>query len=116
AGMVFSRLPSDGSGTALEAYDDYNYQPFYRSGVCFTPPDDVLEEACLALDAHKTNWLLWGDSFAAHYYYGLHGVTEAAGVHLLQATQPACRPTLNAAAPDKVSCQQLARQMQAFFR
>ncbi len=72
-GMVLSRTPSDADRAALqlESYNAYDFQPLYRSGSCFTPARDVLDEACLALASGKTNVLLWGDSLAAHYFHGL---------------------------------------------
>ena len=42
----------------------------------------------------KTNWLLWGDSLAAHYFHGLRKGTDPQAVNILQATQAACMPTL----------------------
>ena len=59
--------------------------------------------------------LLWGDSYAAQYYDGLHGNVDPARVNILQATQPACMPTLDAAAPFTGYCRSFATQMQAVF-
>jgi SGNH domain (fused to AT3 domains) len=59
--------------------------------------------------------MLWGDSLAAHYFYGLGKVTDPQTVNILQATQAACMPTLNAAAQGKVPCRDFATQMETFF-
>jgi peptidoglycan/LPS O-acetylase OafA/YrhL len=117
-GMVLSRTPSDIDRAALqlESYNAYHYQPLYRSGNCFAPDSGVFGDSCLGLAAGKTNWLLWGDSLAAHYFYGLRKAADTQAVNILQATQAACMPTLNAAAQVNASCRGFAAQMEVFFR
>ena len=117
-GLVLGRTPSSADRIAreLEAYHSYDYSALYRSGICFGPNGGVFGPACLSLAAGKTNWLLWGDSFAAHYYHGLRTVADRREINLLQATQAACMPTLDAAAQGDVSCRLFATQMDAFFR
>jgi peptidoglycan/LPS O-acetylase OafA/YrhL len=117
-GIVLSRTPSDADRAALqlESYNAYNYQPLYRFGDCFAPASGVFGDSCLALAAGKTNWLLWGDSLAAHYFYGLTTTTNPQMTDIQQATQAACMPTLNAAAQGNASCRGFAVQMEAFFR
>ena len=116
-GLVLSRTASDADRAALqlEAYNAYNYQPLYRFGKCFVPESGVFGDSCLALATGKTNWLLWGDSLAAHYFHGLHTTTDPQTIKILQATQAACMPTLNAAAQGNASCRGFAAQMDAFF-
>ena len=116
-GIVLSRTPSDADRVALqlESYNTYNYQPLYRFGSCFAPVGGALGDACLALAPDKTNVLLWGDSLAAHYFHGLSKTTDPQAVNMMQATQPACMPTFNAAAQGNVSCRSFATQMDAFF-
>jgi hypothetical protein len=60
--------------------------------------------------------MLWGDSFAAHYVHGLSRNAAAEDVNILQATQPACIPTLSAATQGLASCRAFAAQMQDYFR
>jgi peptidoglycan/LPS O-acetylase OafA/YrhL len=117
-GIVLSRTPSDADRAALqlESYNAYNYQPLYRFGTCFAPDHGTFGDACLALATGKTNWLLWGDSLAAHYIHGLRKAGDRQGVNILQATQAACMPTLNGAAQGNASCRGFAAQMDAFFR
>jgi len=117
-GVVLSRAPSDADRGAmlLDAYNAYDYQTLYRSGTCFGPSNGVVGEACLSVASGKPNWLLWGDSFAAHYFPGLRAFTVPRGVNLLQATQAACMPTLNAAAQGNISCRDFTAQMESFFR
>jgi peptidoglycan/LPS O-acetylase OafA/YrhL len=116
-GIVLSRTASDSDRAAaeLDAYNSYDYKPLYRSGSCFSPARGKFDDSCLKLETGKTSLLLWGDSLAAHYFYGLSKVAGAQSLDILQATQPACMPTLNAAAQFTESCRGLATQMQAFF-
>jgi peptidoglycan/LPS O-acetylase OafA/YrhL len=116
-GTVFSRTPSDADRVAAElgAYDTYDIRALYRHHSCFLAEGDVFEEVCLALASGKTNVLLWGDSLAAHYYHGFSETTDRQSVHLLQANQSECMPTLIAAG-GKASCRSFAKQMDAFFR
>jgi hypothetical protein len=117
SGFFASRTPSDADRAALglEAYDAYDIASLYRSGSCFLPQNGILAESCLSLASNAPNWLLWGDSFAAQYYFGLHAFAAPRGLNLLQATQPACLPTLNAAAQGDANCRSLAVQVEAFF-
>ena len=117
AGIVASRAPSDADRAALqlESYNNYDYRPLYRSGVCFAPDSGVFGADCLALASGKINALLWGDSLAAHYFHGLRKVTDPQTVNILQATQAACMPTFNAAAQGNASCRDFATQMETFF-
>ena len=116
-GVVASRTPSDADRAALqlEAYNNYDYRPLYRYGVCFAPESGVFGQDCLTLAPGKTNILLWGDSLAAHYFHGLGKVTDPKAVNVLQATQAACMPTFNAAAQGNASCRNFAAQMETFF-
>ena len=117
-GIVASQTPSDTDRNAsqLEAYNTYNYQPLFRSGTCFTQSWSAFDEKCLALVPGKTNVLLWGDSYAAQYFQGLSKSVDPQAVNILQATQAACMPTLNAASQGIASCKQFAARMDAFFK
>jgi peptidoglycan/LPS O-acetylase OafA/YrhL len=117
-GIGLTRTPSDADRAALqlESFNAYDYQPLYRFGSCFAPESGVFGDSCLAPAAGKTNWLLWGDSLAAHYFHGLRNATDPQTVNIMQATQAACMPTLNTAAQGNASCRSFAAQMEAFFR
>lgn len=117
-GLVVSRSPSNADRVALEleSFNAYNYQPLYRAGTCFAPDNGVFGDSCLKLAAGKSNWLLWGDSLAAHYYVGLRKATDPESVSILEATQPACMPSLNASMQGNAACRDFAAQMNAFFR
>ena len=64
------RLP--GAALKLLAFNHYDYAPIYRQGTCFLAGAqswDSLATDCLP--KAKPSTLLWGDSFAAHYYEAL---------------------------------------------
>jgi peptidoglycan/LPS O-acetylase OafA/YrhL len=115
-GVVLSQTQSDADRVAqrLGVFNDYDYKPIYRTGNCFSPSNGIFADSCLAFAPGKSNWLLWGDSFAAQYFYGLNQVADPKTINIIQATQAACMPTLNTAAP--MSCRQFALQMTAFFQ
>jgi len=116
-GVLASRTPSETDRVALQLapYDDYDYRSLYRYGTCFAPAGDVFGDACLRLAPDKTNVMLWGDSLAAHYFSGLQNTIDSRSFNILQATQPACMPTFNAAAQGTISCRRFDEQMDAFF-
>ncbi len=118
AGIAVSRYPSDADRSAqqLESYNAYAYQPLFRSGTCFTQNWGTFDEKCLGLASGKTNVLLWGDSYAAQYFHGFSKATDPDAVNILQATQAACMPTLNAASQGNVSCRGFAARMGSFFQ
>jgi peptidoglycan/LPS O-acetylase OafA/YrhL len=117
-GLAVSRTPSESDVAALklESYSTYDYPPLYRAGTCFAPQNGLFDDSCLTLDARKSNWLLWGDSLAAHYFSGLRGAVDQQSVNILQATQAACMPTLGAAPLGHSACSAFAGQMNEFFR
>ncbi len=68
----------------------------YRSGICYTGGKDVLAiikpDTCLRPSPLKDNYLLVGDSYAAHLYPGL--LTAFPDANILQANYSSCVPTL----------------------
>jgi len=116
-GIWTSRVSSDADRAAaqLEAYSSYDFRPLYRFGSCFAPAGGTFDQTCVGLVAGKTNVLLWGDSLAAHYFHGLSRNADAEGLHILQATQPACMPTFDAAAQGHLPCRSFDTQLQAYF-
>jgi peptidoglycan/LPS O-acetylase OafA/YrhL len=75
----------------------YDYSDAYRSGTCFkNKKSDValhhVDEACLALDSSRRDFLILGDSHAAHYWAGFKDVFPE--INFLQATASGCKPTL----------------------
>ncbi|MBX9740373.1 MAG: acyltransferase [Beijerinckiaceae bacterium] len=88
-----SRYPEDIRKLAAFRYDQAGPM---REGACFISRSVAskasLDPACLELDPAKKNYLLVGDSHAAHLWAGLEGAL--AGVHVLQATASGCAPIL----------------------
>ena len=115
--IVLSGAPSDSDRAAaqLDAYNAYDYRPLYRFGSCFSPTSGTFDDPCLKFAAGRPNVLLWGDSLAAHYFYGLSHAADVRSPNILQATEPACMPTLDAAAQGTASCRGFAAQMLGFF-
>ncbi|MGJ5177095.1 acyltransferase family protein [Bradyrhizobium oligotrophicum] len=102
---------ADRAAQQLDAYNDYDMKPVYRYGTCFTTPDGRVPEDCLRPVAGKTNVLLWGDSFAAHYYHGLEAQLDPDMVNIMQASQPTCMPTFSAETQGVAACRAFAGQM-----
>jgi peptidoglycan/LPS O-acetylase OafA/YrhL len=99
----------------LDAYNAYDYRPVYHSPNCFAPENGVVDESCFRLADGKINVMLWGDSLAAHYVHGLASSIDPQRVNILQATQPACMPTLNALAQGTAACRDFDARMEAHF-
>ena len=76
----------------------FNYKPEgpMRSGHCFVTngysQKPTVDENCLRLDTGRRNFLLVGDSFAAHHWAGLTAVFPE--INFLQATASVCKPIL----------------------
>jgi peptidoglycan/LPS O-acetylase OafA/YrhL len=78
------------------AYLDYT-QVHFREGKCFIVSPytfaDFDKQGCLGQDPSRKNYLLLGDSEAAHLWYGMsHLLSDA---HVLQATGAGCPPRLD---------------------
>jgi len=78
----------------IGSYLAYNEVPAFRTGRCFidTNRQHFDAEGCLKMDAHKPNYLLLGDSHAAHLWLGLSEALPK--VNLLQANASICRPVI----------------------
>jgi peptidoglycan/LPS O-acetylase OafA/YrhL len=117
-GLLGSRalIGADPVAAKLDSYSDGEYAHLYNFRTCFDPAGGVFDKACLRPAPDKTNVLLWGDSLAAHYILGLKAAADPDTINFMQATQPACMPTLSANEHGVAPCAQFARQMQEFFR
>lgn len=80
----------------MQAYLRYDVSGIYHEGSCFLRPDQPASAydraACFAPQPGKNNILLWGDSHAAQYFYGLKQKFSGTDVHLLMAAASACPP------------------------
>ncbi|MFC0384630.1 acyltransferase family protein [Muricoccus vinaceus] len=92
-----SRFPPGAREAA--AFLDYNPRANYRAGTCMISSgftfQNFRKEVCLARSASERNFLLLGDSHAAHLWRGLEQIIPDANI--MQATASGCRPTLRAA-------------------
>ena len=116
-GLGLGRMLPDRDPLAekLDAYNAYDMTAIYRGGTCFSPADGAFGDACLGVAAGKTNVLLWGDSFAAHYFYGLNKIADPGITNVMQATRAACLPTFDADAQFHPTCRQFATEMRTFL-
>jgi peptidoglycan/LPS O-acetylase OafA/YrhL len=118
AGIFYSQTSTEADryAVALSAYNSYDVGPIYRAGSCFQYDGHAVDQArCLTMVTDKQNVLLWGDSYAAQYYYGLNSTIDPQRINLLQATQAACMPTMNVLAQGNPPCRSFAGHMEAFF-
>ena len=102
-----SRFPAD--AVRVASYLDYNTTDELRIGSCFITPKyqftDFQPATCLREDDTKKNYLLLGDSHAAHLWYGLSSTLS--GVNVMQASASSCRPTLEQPKVSAESCREL---------
>ena len=91
-GGVPSRFPQRVVG--IGAYLNYDPSPAFRTGRCFvlTNHQQFDAETCLKSDPVRPNYLLVGDSHAAHLWSGLASAIPE--VNIMQATVSDCRPSI----------------------
>jgi peptidoglycan/LPS O-acetylase OafA/YrhL len=106
---------SDREALRLDAYNNYDVEPVYRAGSCYRYDGGAVDDGCLDMVAGKQNVLLWGDSYAAQYYFGLSRALDPQSVNLMQADQAACMPTSAAASQGYPACHTFALRMSAYF-
>jgi hypothetical protein len=79
---------------AIASYLAYDPSETFRSGRCYLAGNrqqlDV--QTCMKLDGKRPNYLLVGDSHAAHLWFGLSAAMP--DVNLMQATAGTCRPAV----------------------
>ena len=79
---------------AIGAYLGYDPSAAFRAGRCYlaTNRQHLDIETCMRLDSKRPNYLLVGDSHAAHLWFGLSSAMPQ--VNIMQATASACRPAV----------------------
>jgi peptidoglycan/LPS O-acetylase OafA/YrhL len=90
------RLTAEQQKIAL--YLNFNLVEMFREGKCFVTSETAKirefdDEQCLKLSDQKRNYLVLGDSHAAHLWLGLK--TDLPDINFLQATSSGCLPTLD---------------------
>ena len=78
----------------VASYLGYDPTHAFRSGQCYleTNRQQLDVASCMAMDTRRPNYLLVGDSHAAHLWLGLS--VAMPDVRLMQASASACRPVL----------------------
>ena len=92
----------------LLAYSDYERQALYRETICFLTPsqsETEWDEKECGTTSTKPSMLIWGDSYAAHYYSGF--LTHFPQHSLGQITGSLCPPILNMEVPRRPHCKKL---------
>jgi peptidoglycan/LPS O-acetylase OafA/YrhL len=93
---------------SIGSYLAYDPAPAFRTGQCYlgTNRQTFDIETCMRLDPGRPNYLLVGDSHAAHLWFGLS--SSMPDINILQATAGACRPAIPAASSlDTRACPRL---------
>jgi peptidoglycan/LPS O-acetylase OafA/YrhL len=94
--LIVGGAPSRFPACAVEigAYLAYDSSAQFRTGHCFlaTNRQRLDVEACTKPDPSRPNYLLVGDSHAAHLWFGLSSAMP--DVNVMQATASMCRPAV----------------------
>ncbi|QWG14357.1 acyltransferase [Bradyrhizobium sediminis] len=93
---------------SIASYLAYDPSAAFRSGQCYlaSSRQHFDTPACMKLDAMRPNYLLVGDSHAAHLWFGLS--SSMPEVNVLQATASLCRPAVQPGSRhDTPSCRRL---------
>ncbi len=79
---------------AIASYLSYDSSSAFRTGKCFlaTNRQQIDVETCMKMDSRRPNYLLVGDSHAAHLWFGLSAAMP--DVNVMQATASMCRPAV----------------------
>lgn len=89
--LALHGLPSRFSPTALRILAQSENTAHYRTGTCFVEEVSHFNaRTCLKVEPGRPNWLLMGDSHAAHLYPGLVAVYSK--IDFLQMTIAGCKP------------------------
>ncbi|CAM5762330.1 acyltransferase [Labrys miyagiensis] len=93
AASAYWRVPPQVEEVA--SFANYDANKSYRTGQCFLTSEFnkfsmFRQDTCLALSDSKPNYLLVGDSHAAHMYPGMLAVGK--DVNILQAAASGCKP------------------------
>jgi hypothetical protein len=92
---------------AIAEYSRYPIDELYERGTCFLFREQTfgdLKGNCVTLAPGAKNLLVWGDSVAAHYVYGLREQAAQSGLHVLHASSSACPPIFDFDRPNRPNC------------
>lgn len=87
----------------------------YNLGSCFLLENQHYSEwkgeECYLQPGHKTNALLWGDSFAAHYVPGIKELAHRINSSIVQYTAGGCAPVFDYDPVFRPQCKQFSAQV-----
>ncbi len=113
ATIAFHGFPSRFPPEAVRVANFLQAPDTYREGVCFISSKYSFAQfdpaTCLKSDPTKENYLLIGDSHAAHLWFGLSAGFP--NINLMQATASGCKPTIEQPGPAEERCRQLMNYM-----
>ena len=92
----------------IASYLAYESSSAFRTGKCFlaTNRQQIDVKTCMDIDERRPNYLLVGDSHAAHLWFGLSSAMPE--VNVMQATASMCRPAIpSVSALDTRACPKL---------
>lgn len=115
AGIMLSSHVSDDNDRLLQSYRTLDYKKIYDAGRCFIIEDRPYEGAeCLRMSPTKANILIWGDSAAAQYLYGLRAHLDSE-INLMLASAGACFASLNVVMYDGAACRGVSQSVGDFI-
>lgn len=98
-------------GQKIAAFTDYDGATPYRDGKCFISSkfkrEDYQPGLCLNRKEGVTNYMIIGDSHAAHLWWGLSH--ELPGANVGQVTASGCRPLLEQSSTSSRNCAELMK-------
>lgn len=92
----------------ISSYLGYDSSPAFRTGRCFllTNHQEFDTKTCMTPDPARPNYLLVGDSHAAHLWLGLSAAMP--GVNVMQASASLCRPAVQGGSRyDTAACRRM---------
>jgi peptidoglycan/LPS O-acetylase OafA/YrhL len=98
------RFPA--SAVAVSSYLDYRPDKVYRQDQCYVSYlRDYDSSNCLGRSTGRPNYLLIGDSHAAHLWHGLSSVFDS--INVMQATASGCKPLIVPGVFEAAECRSL---------
>ena len=111
--IAFRGMPSRFPPEAVRVANFLQAPDTYREGVCFISSKNSFAQfdpaTCLKTDPSRENYLLIGDSHAAHLWYGLSAGFPK--INIMQATASGCKPTIEQPGTAEERCQELMDYM-----
>jgi peptidoglycan/LPS O-acetylase OafA/YrhL len=108
-GYLKNGFPERMSPDDLEvlSYIPYDIDRIYRRGACLLDPEKTSADfspVCATVPSPNNAVLLWGDSYAGAFSFGLRAVLPGA---VIQYTSSACPPVIDLPIPTRPNCQEV---------